>query len=155
EAALREVLSWRPRANDPKAFIAALNQSFQLKDFEGHTIFKWTPRSYAVTVADDLGAVTGAQASIYDRAKVALDQSLPLLDGLYPLRIESKEEEIDAIRAVVRSEFMQLVAELGIVGGPRVQRVNELFGFLFDTTTEFDPENPGGHLGILGDRLKM
>ena len=81
ENAIRDVLSWRTKANDPKSFVMALNQSFKLTETEGHTDFTWTPRSY--TVQTDMGAITGAQASIYTRAKVALDQSMPLLDGLY------------------------------------------------------------------------
>ena len=41
----------------------------------------------------DLGAVTGAQASIYSRAKVALYQSLPLLEGLTSLRVDILPED--------------------------------------------------------------
>ncbi len=155
EAALRDVLSWRPKSSDTKGFVTALNQAFTLKDVEGHVEWTWTPRSYAVTVADDLGAVTGAQASIYNRAKVALDQSLPLLDGLYPLTTEILQEDIDAMREIVRSEFTQLVTELGVVGGPRVQRVDELFGFLLGLKPVADPESVEGHLKILGSRLGL
>src|SRR5260370_28182658 len=46
ENAIRDVLSWRTKANDPKSFILALNQSFALKDVEGHTEFTWTTRTY-------------------------------------------------------------------------------------------------------------
>ena len=90
DSALREVLAWRPRAGDPKGFVAALNQAFTISEVEGHTEFAWTPRSF--TVQADMGAVTGAQASIYARAKAALDQSAPLLEGLYPLRPDDDEE---------------------------------------------------------------
>ena len=78
DGALREVLGWRPRATDAQGFVAALNQSFSVKEAGGHIEWKWTPRSYAV--AAELGAVTGAQASIYTRAKAMLDQSIPLLE---------------------------------------------------------------------------
>jgi hypothetical protein len=83
DRAIREVLSWRTKNADPKGFVGALTQAFDLKQVEGHTEWTWTPRSY--TVQTDIGAVIGAQASIYTRAKVALDKSLPLLDGLYAL----------------------------------------------------------------------
>lgn len=124
ENAIREVLSWRTKSDDPKSFVMALNQSFALDDIEGHTEFTWTPRSY--TVQTDLGAVTGAQASIYTRAKVALDQSLPLLDGLYPLLPEVLPEDLESIRVVVRSQFTELVSEFGVEGGPRVPRADQL-----------------------------
>ena len=83
--------------------------------------------------------VTGAQASIYARAKVALDQSLPLLDGLTSLRTDILPEDQQATRSIVRTELTQLVNELGIAGGPRVQRVDELFGYLLGTDP--DPSN--------------
>src|SRR5262249_53880970 len=36
DAAIRGVLGWRPKKNDPKGFAAALTQAFNLKDVEGH-----------------------------------------------------------------------------------------------------------------------
>src|SRR5271168_5291266 len=107
ENAIRDVLSWRTKADDPKSFLLALNQSFALTDVEGHTEFKWTPRTY--TVQTDMGAITGAQASIYNRAKVALDQSLPLLDGLYPLIPYVEPEDLATVQSVVRTQFTALV----------------------------------------------
>src|SRR5262249_44194425 len=132
DRAIREVLGWRPKAGDVKGFVAALNQSFTLTDDEGHTDFSWTPRTYAVQAQADLGAVTGAQASIYTRAKVALDQSLPLLDGLRPLRVDVMEEDQESIRSIVRTEMVRLVEELGIPGGPRCQRVDDYFMLLLE-----------------------
>lgn len=148
--ALREVLNWRPSdayGGGAKGFVAALNQSFSIKHIEGHTEFTWTPRSYAA-VQTGLGALTGAQASIYTRAKVALDQVLPLLEGLYPLRADSDQQDTEAIRAIVRSGFTELVNELGVEGGPRVLRVDDLFRQLVDTTNP-DPELVRGQLGQL------
>jgi hypothetical protein len=171
ESALRDVLGWRPKTTDPKGFTAALTQSFALKDVEGHTEATWVPRSYAVQVQADMGAITGAQASIYARAKVALDQSLPLLAGLTSLRADILPEDQEAMRSIVRSELPQLVTELGVEGGPRVQRVDELFGYLLGVqspppgTTPVSPtaealvgtqDKPRStHLGELGRRFGM
>jgi len=130
ESTLRDVLGWRPKTTDPKGFTAALTQSFNLKWVEGHTEATWVPRNYAVAVQADMGAITGAQASIYARAKVAVDQSLPLLDRLTSLRTDILPEDQEATRCIVRSELTQLVNELGVEGGPRVQRVDELFNYL-------------------------
>ncbi len=153
QSALREVLNWRPSGyqGDAKGFVAALNQSFALRQIEGHTEFTWTPRSYAA-VQTGLGALTGAQASIFTRAQVARDQALPLLDGLYPLRSDADDQDVAAIRAIVRSGWTELVNELGIEGGPRVLRVDDLFRQLtgsLGSVINPDPEQVGGQLGQL------
>ena len=158
EGALRDVLGWRPKANDPSGFSAALTQAFTLTEVQGRTVASWTPRSYAVQT--DLGAITGAQASIFTRAKAALDQSLPLLDGLYPLVETVLEEDRESIRTIVRSELTELVNEFGIEGGPRVARVDELFGLLLGGLRHdpsADPENlpAGALLRTLANRFAL
>ncbi len=155
DRAIREVLSWRTNTEDAKGFLGALNQSFGLKEVEGHTEWNWTPRSY--TVQTDMGAVTGAQASIYTRAKVALDQSLPLLDGLYPLTPNVEAEDLASVQAVVRTQFTALVNEFGIVGGPRVPRVDELFELLLGHDNPTNPEHikQSGSLGLIRQRFGL
>ncbi|HVI08341.1 MAG TPA: hypothetical protein VND65_08615 [Candidatus Binatia bacterium] len=155
ENAIRDVLSWRTKADDPKSFLMALNQSFVLNDVEGHTEFKWTPRTY--TVQTDMGAITGAQASIYNRAKVALDQSLPLLEGLYGLLPVLDPEDLDSIRDMVKSLFSELVNDLGIEGGPRIPRVDQLFRMLIGTPVPVNSEsvNRTSQVGILRERFNL
>jgi hypothetical protein len=153
ENAIRDVLSWRAKTDDPKSFILALNQSFALSDVEGHTEFKWTPRTY--TVQTDMGAITGAQASIYNRAKVALDQSLPLLDGLYALLPLLEQEDLDSARDMAKSLFTELVNDLGIEGGPRIPRVNQLFHLLLGTPVPTNPEHASGQLGEIRERFNL
>ena len=126
--AISDVLGWQAKP-DPKGFIGALNASFALKEIEGHTEATWTPRTYAIQT-DLSGGITGAQASVYQRAKDALDKSLPLLDGLYPLFKEAKDEEVAALKATIRSQFTDLVNELGLYGGPRISRISQLFFLL-------------------------
>src|SRR3954468_19642656 len=62
-AVLRDVLGWRPRGEEPKAFTDALRSAFRLHLVEGHVESEYVPRGYAVQA--DLGAVTGGQASLY------------------------------------------------------------------------------------------
>jgi hypothetical protein len=149
-ATLRGVLGWRPRGGDAKGFLSALNQAFKLTDVAGHRDFKWTQPTFAVQ--PDMGGLTGAQASIYTRAKAAIDQSLPLLEGLTPLRPDADAVDCEAIRSVVRSELIELVSELGQEGGPRVQRVSSLFNLLLGSVPlgavahSHNPENVGGQL---------
>jgi hypothetical protein len=158
--AISDVLGWQLK-DDPKAFVGALNASFALTTVGGHTEATWTPRTYAVQT-DLSGGITGAQASVYQRAKEALDQSLPLLDGLYPLFKEAADEDVAAVRAMVRSQFTDLVNELGLLGGPRISRVSQLFLLLLggkkfpvkkpfpvNFVLETDSDEIGGSLGNL------
>lgn len=106
-----------------------------------------------------MGALTGAQASIYARAKAALDQMQPLLAGvtalnptLYP------PEDLEAIRTVITVELQELVKELALEGGPRIQRVDELFRLLIgESRRSFDsnPDDVQGQLGTMRDRFGL
>jgi hypothetical protein len=164
--AVADVLSWKLKAGDVKGFTGALRQSFSLTEAEGHVQATWTPRTYAVQT-DLSGGITGAQASVYTRAKQALDQALPLLDGLYTLNSGSEPEDVVALKAVVNSQFTELVNELGYLGGPRISRVNQYFQLLLGTssfqitsqTTGLlnltDPDQVEGTLGNLRDELGL
>jgi hypothetical protein len=154
--ALNDVLGWKFKTDDPTGFVGALKQSFSLSLVEGHVESTWTPRTYAVST-DLAGGVTGAQAAIYSRAKDALDQSLPLLDGLYALNPTADPEVVSALREILRSEMTELVGELGLLGGPRVSRVNQYFSFLLGWTAPSigptDPDQITGTLAQLRNEL--
>ncbi|MGC9948239.1 MAG: toll/interleukin-1 receptor domain-containing protein [Bryobacteraceae bacterium] len=115
----------------------------------------WTPRSYSAQT--DFGALTGGQASIHIRAKVALDQSLPLLEGLYPLIPDVGAEDLAAVQAIVRTQFTALVNELGVVGGPRVPRVDQLFESILGAGSPANAEGiaRSGSLGLLRRRFGL
>ena len=113
---MAEVLGWKIKDGDSKGFIGALTQSFTLTEVEGHIESTWKPRSYAVQT-DLSGGITGAQASVYSRAKDAMDKVLPLLEGLYTLDTEADPEDVTALKAVVRSQITELVAELACSAG--------------------------------------
>jgi hypothetical protein len=160
--AIADVLGWKAKPNDPKAFLGALTQSFSLREVEGHVESKWMQRSYAVQT-DLAGGLSGAQASLFTRAKYALDQSLPLLDGLTPLDPDVDLAEAEAARQVVRSQMTELVNEFAFSSGPRVSRVNQYFLMLLfgppappvpsppasPFTVVTDPDQIGGNLGNL------
>ncbi len=155
--ALREILGWRPRVTDPRGFQASLASSFHLVEEGGRKRWEWRPHSF--TVQTDMGAVTGAQASLYRRAQVALEQCLPLVEELLPLSASADSEDIEASRAIITSDLTGLVNEIGQVGGPRVQRVNAFFDSLlgeqFNLEGGTDPEDVGGQLGRLRRRLSL
>ena len=128
--AITDVLGWRANPSDPAGFVGALTQSFTLTEVEGHTEATWKPRSYAVQT-DLAGGITGAQASLLFRMKDAVDQSLPLIEGLTPLRPDPDWEYITAAKAVIKSNLQELIAELSLPGSLRVARVDQIFQILF------------------------
>jgi hypothetical protein len=153
--AISAVLGWKLNNDAPAAFVGALTQSFTLTEVEGHVQSTWVPRSYAVQT-DLSGGITGAQASIYTRAKEALDQSLPLLNGLYALDPTADPEDVSAYRDVVTTQLTQLVDEFGFLGGPRVPRVNTYFFLLLGqafplpaAAMQTDSDQINGSLGQL------
>lgn len=162
--ALGDVLGWKARTDDPAAFEGALTASFEVEEVDGVTNWTWTPRTYAVQ-SDLSGGISGAQASLYKRAQEALQQSLPLLDGLYPLDPKADAENIAALKAVVRTQLTQLVSELATAGGPSEARVNSYFGLLLTRDGKFqggngaldtsEPDDLGGTLGELRDQLGL
>lgn len=156
QGTMRDLLGWRYRADDPKGFLAALNKAVDLKEAEGHTEWIWKVRPFMVQA--DLGEVTGAQASIYERAKVAIEHALPLLDGLVPMQPDSDKEKNESMRSMVRFALIELVDELGRTGGPRIQRVGRYFHQLLgaEPARHFNqPENVQGQLGELAKRFGL
>lgn len=160
--AIRDLLGWRYRAEDGKGFLAALNKAVDLTHVEGRVEAKWKARPFMVQA--DLGEVTGAQASIYSRAKVAMEHALPLLDNLKPLRADAHQEQIESIRAMIRSAWVELVNELGVVSGPRVQRIDDYFNQLLGALDQKpeslkkvlrDPSATDGMLGRLAKRFGL
>jgi carboxypeptidase family protein len=156
DQAMRDVLGWRP-GGDLGGFQAALTGAFQLREVEGHTEWAWQQRGYAVQA--DMGALTGAQAAIYARAKSALDQILPLLAGLTPLNPALfPPQDLEAIRTVITAELQELVSELALQGGPRIQRVDQLFQLLTGEragSKNLNPDVVQGNLGTLRDRFGL
>jgi len=161
DRAVSDVLGWKLKAGDPKGFVAALTRAFTPVDVPGvpgMRTWSWTPRGYALQ--SDLGALTGAQASIYQRAKQALDSVLPLIDGLEPLVEWADPQAMTASREIVRAQLRQIVDELGAEGGPSVGLVDDLFKDLVGTAPSagapsIDAEHVGGQLGTLRDRFGL
>jgi hypothetical protein len=105
----------------------------------------------------DLGLVSGGQASLYARARTAVDQATELLDSLEPLRAEADPEDCAAFRLLVRQEVAGLVNELGSPGGPRQVVVESSFTVLAGAfvPTGITADNVPGQLGALRDRFGL
>jgi hypothetical protein len=155
-SALRDLLGWRPRVEDPKAFVDALTASFRLTMVQGHVEVQFVPRGYAVQA--DLGVVSGGQASLYRRAVVLRTEMLRILDGLTPLRTDADVQDVEAYRTMVRSAITQVVDELGTAGGPRVEVVDTYFSTLTGAvapTPCATPDTVAGQAGALRDRMGL
>ncbi|MBB5155044.1 hypothetical protein [Saccharopolyspora phatthalungensis] len=151
--AISDVLGWKWRTGDTKGFVAALTGSFELKRVEGHTEASWTPRGYAIQA--DLGAVTGAQASLAARARSAIKDATALLDSLRPLRPGADPENGEGFRSLVRHELEEIRKELE---SPlvRVPRIDQLFLLLLgNPSSAVDPNLVRGHLGQLRDEFGL
>jgi hypothetical protein len=175
ERALREILGASTTPRDGAGFLVALERSFTITDpasLNGRPpdgevlplasdgrVWTWSPRGYALQA--DMGALAGAQASIYRRAQQALEESLPLLEGLEPLIPYEDEEAVAATRGVVRSELSRVVQELGREGGPSVGLVDQLLTSLVGQPPPAPPapripaDAVGGHLGDLRDHFGL
>lgn len=152
DSALIEVLGVNFNATDGKGLRESLTQTFTPKETKGRVSYEWTPRTYTTTQTELGGTVSGGQASLYHRAKAAGNDALRLLDKLYALNPAGDPQNIEAMRAVVRTEVMELVEEMGAKGGPRVQRVNTLFELLLGSNEDENPnQNLGGQLQNLAE----
>jgi hypothetical protein len=175
ERALREILGASTTPRDGAGFLAALERSFTITDpasLNGRAptgevlpvstdgrVWTWSPRGFALQA--DMGTLAGAQASIHRRAQQALEESLPLLDGLEPLIPYEDEEAVTAARGVVRSELDRAVQELGREGGPSVGLVDQLLTSLVGLPPAAPPapriaaDAVGGHLGDLREHFGL
>jgi hypothetical protein len=154
--AFNRVLGHAVRTGNGNAFKDSLNQAFTLQENNGNTTYIWNPRSYTTTNLELGGAITGAQASLYHRAKAALKEILPILDGLYELDPAADDQNREAVRSIVRTEIIELVNEFGVPQGPRVQRVDSLFQLLIGSeNTSRLSEQIGGQLKDLADSFGL
>lgn len=162
--AIASVLGWRVNLEDPNGFASALRKAFKLEDDDlGNKVVKWVRPSYDVQALETgVGKITGAQASIYTQARMIVeDVVLPRLDALEVLDDNADTQDIDAIRALIRPELVELVDQFGTEGGPLPQRVDTIFKLLlqYDPAQKepklADPNLVGGQLGLLRERFGL
>jgi hypothetical protein len=157
ERQLRNILGWTPKPADTSGLVRALEKSFSSREEQGVTRWYYTPRGTAIPL--DAAEVTGAQGSLYLRAKGAVDDMLVLLEALEPMREEAADEDaVEAIRAIVRYTLSAVVDEIGREGGPSVPLIDSYFEQLLGVIdagapVETDPTEVDGDVGRLRDRF--
>ena len=160
ERTIRDILGWRPKTRDSKGFTNALDQAFTARDVEGRTMLSY--RAKGLAVRGDLGAIVGAQASIYAHGSSSVRESIALAEKLVPLRADADHEDIEAVRSIAIDLLAQLEAALGAEGGPIVQHVDQLLELLIDYQPAgivppafVDPADVGAVLGELRRRFGL
>lgn len=155
DSAFSEVLGRNLKVGDAQMLRASITQAFAPQESNGRTDYVWTPRAYATVQTELGGMLTGAQASLYHRAKAAFNEMLPLLNKLYPLDANADQQNIEATRSIVRTEITELINEMGTQGGPRAQRVESLFQLLIGDVNPNEPERVAGQLKDLADMFGL
>ncbi|HEX9985983.1 MAG TPA: hypothetical protein VGF69_22165 [Thermoanaerobaculia bacterium] len=163
-ASISEILGWRVNKSDPQGIRRALNEAFNItKHEDGRSVVNWKQRGFRVQAGSSgIAEITGAQRSLYERARAIVDQVYPLLDGLMPLTSDPDWEDINAIQSMIRPELEDMVAQFGAEGGPVLQRIDNDLQMLiaYNPATQppppfIDPARVTGQLGLLRDRLGL
>lgn len=160
-SAISDVLGWRVNLTDAAGIKRALSQAFAVTKVDGKSVVKWQPRNFRVqSVQRGEGAIGGAQLSLWERARVVVDQAIPLVHEVTSLGTDEDRENVDAIRELIVPELQELVEQLGAEGGPVVQRIDTIFTLLLDYQPSATPPvsnatTVGGQLGLLRDRLEL
>src|SRR5215212_5779454 len=81
---IRDLLGWTPKRDDVKGFVAAISRSYRIVEVEGIERVAWTPYGYSLQA--DIGAITGAQASIAKQGQMIRAEAVRIIEGLVPLR---------------------------------------------------------------------
>lgn len=149
-AVIADRLGWRVRTNDPDGFKAALTGAYEAEQRPGYVVYNHVPRSFSTQA--DLGAVTGAQASLHARAAESVAGVRRAFEGLEPIFDENRSRA-EAHRDIVLGRLDALVDELGRVGGPRTHIVDDVFETLVGPAPLTDPEDlepgPGSQLALM------
>jgi hypothetical protein len=151
ESALGGILGHIQRTDNPKTLVDTLTQTFTARQVDGRTVYDWNPQSVSVRASDLGGGITGAQASLYHRAKTAIQDGIRLLTALTPLKPSADRENMEATRSIIRTEMQELLVELGARGGPRILRVDNLFQLLLGEDADSGNQRPGGQLKKLAE----
>ncbi len=93
----------------------------------------YVPEAYSTGVlqADGYaGTISARQANLYRQATIIVGDATRVLNGLTPFVPEAETDQVESLRALIRSEMNVLVEEFGRVDEPRKERVEAYFSAL-------------------------
>ena len=76
------------------------------------------------------GTISARQANLYRQASIIVSDALHVLDGLTPFDPKAETDQVEALRALIRSDINSLIEEFGRVDEPRKERVLAYFSAL-------------------------
>ncbi len=150
QRALTQVLGRSP-GRGANSFMSALNGAFPAQATSDGQQVAFTPSRSVVslyqpggsangtypmmgnsTIAGDgyAGTISARQANLYRQASIIASDAQRVLNGLTPFVPEAENDQVEALRALVRSEINALVDEFGRVDEPRKDRVLAYFSAL-------------------------
>jgi hypothetical protein len=161
ERALQSALGGPTTTADPAGFAAALGRTTTTEQVDGQTRTVYRrPTGAGPVLPDALGALTGAQATLYSQAQAARTQIVELVDRLKPLALTPDPDAVNDLRSLLKSLVDGVAEELGQPGGPTVPRVDHLLAELVGRDVDglpapVDPANLDGVLLRLRDAFGM
>ena len=125
QGAIRDLLGWRYRADDPRGFLAALNKAVDLKEVEGHVsrpgrpARSWCRRTWAKSPEPRRAFTNGPAwpSTMRCRCWTCCGRCGPMPTIRAPSRCAPS----------FGRRSWKSSSELGRVSGPRIQRVNDYF----------------------------
>lgn len=76
------------------------------------------------------GTISARQANLLRQASIIAGDAIRVLEGLTPFVPEAELDQVEALRALIRSEIHSLIDEFGRVDEPRKERVDAYFSAL-------------------------
>jgi hypothetical protein len=160
DTAIESLLGARPQTGAD--FRTLLSRAFTTSQVDGRTEVTYRrPTTAGAMMLSGGGVLTGAQATIVNRARQARDEIFHDLDALVPLTLTPDPDLVRDVRALIHDTVDQVVAELATPGGPNILRIDQLLRELAGAGAVAEPPapvtaaDPQGLLGRLSDVFGM
>jgi len=138
DTAIESLLGARPE--NGRDFRTLLSRAFTRHETGGRTEIRYQrPSTAGVMMLQNGGSLTGAQATIVNRATSTREEIFRHLDALQPLELVPDPDLVRDVRALIHDVVDQVVAELSLPGGPNIDRVDQLLGELAGADSVAEP----------------
>jgi hypothetical protein len=152
ERALSQVLGRAP-GRGAGGFTAALNAAYPINGTDQIaatpsrgmvSLYGTANGDQASSVAAGLaGQLSSEQATLYRQTSIIAADAIKVLDTLQPFVPEADLDRVNALRSLVRADFLSLVDETGRIDEPRAERIETYHNAM---------NGANGHLRLFGQR---